>query len=166
MHLEKTKLPKIPRRKLDQILEQERLLTRQIEELDVEIESHAARSPQALALMTIPGIGPLSAMVLLSEIGNIDRFPSAKHLCSYFGLVPSVHQSGPKRQTGHITKQGSRHARWVLVQAAHHAARSSYKTIFRKIKNKRGGNIAYVAIARKLTVAVYHVLKEKDVFHR
>jgi len=166
LHLEKVKLPSIPRKKLDQILEQEKLITRQVEELDVEIESHAARNPQALALMTIPGIGPLSAMVLLSEIGNIDRFPSAKHLCSYFGLVPSVHQSGPKRQTGHITKQGSRHARWVLVQAARHAARGTYKNIFRKIQSKRGSNIAYVAIARKLVIAVYQVLKNKEVFDR
>ena len=83
----------------------------------------ASRKVQQLAeedlganlLMTIPGVGYYSALLIKSEIGDVKRFPSAKQLCSYAGLVPSTHASGNSCYHGHITKQGSKWLRWILI---------------------------------------------------
>lgn len=58
---------------------------------------------------TVPGIGFILAYLVLVEIGDIARFPSEKKLCSYGGLVPSVHQSGTKSYHGHISKKCNRY---------------------------------------------------------
>lgn len=165
-YLREVRLPGHLRQRMDHLLGQEALLDQQIRETDALIEREGLRDGRVSRLTVIPGIGIYTAMVLLYEIGDIDRFPSAKHLCSYFGLVPSVHQSGDKRRTGHITKAGSRYARFVLVQAAHHAAKGPYKGIYYKIKKKRGSSIAHVAVARKMAMAVYAILKEGETFKR
>lgn len=156
--LRSIELPDLQRMRLDQLIQHHAFLEDQILEIDNTVDKEAAKDPRVPMLTAIPGIGNYTAMMILAEIGSIKRFPSAGHLSSYFGLAPSVHQSGTIRYTGHITKQGSRYARYVLIPAARHAARGPYKATFNKIKTKKGAAIAYVAIARKLTVAIYHVL--------
>ena len=65
-------------------------------------------------LKSIPGVSTFSALVILAEIGDVNRFPDEKKIFSYAGLVPSVHKSGDKVYYGHITKQGSKYLRWIL----------------------------------------------------
>jgi len=133
------------------------LLGQQLAELDREIRRHCRTSPLAQALETIPGIGPFIAWLLIAEIGDIQRFPSAKHLASYTGLVPSLYASGEHRWGGAITKQGSTVLRWALVQAAHRAALSPrFQAFYQRQRERHGAGKATVALARKLAVIAYY----------
>jgi hypothetical protein len=114
--------------------------------------------------MGIPGISVLSALTILAEIGTISRFSSPKKLASYAGLVPSVHQSGKTRYTGHMTKEGRSVLRWILVQCAQRAIQSKGKlrAFYLGLKAKKGHKIAIVATARKLLHVVWTVLVRKE----
>ncbi|MDG6934376.1 MAG: IS110 family transposase [Nitrososphaerota archaeon] len=115
-------------------------------------------------LMTIPGIGYYSALLIKSEIGNVDRFPDGEHLCSYAGLVPSVRSSGRYARHGSITKQGSRWLRWIMVEAAHAHAKheTSISGFYHSLAQRKGKQIASVATARKLLLLCsYSVLKNR-----
>jgi transposase len=114
--------------------------------------------------MTIPGMGYYSALLTKSEIGDVRRFRSAKQLCNYAGLVPSTYASGNTCFHGHITKQGSRWLRWILVEAAIHAVKRPgvLRRFYFKIERKKGGQIAKVATARKLLEWIYHILKDGE----
>jgi len=113
-------------------------------------------------LLTIPGIGYFSAL-LIYEVGDINRFPNSKKLCSYAGLVPTVRQSGNKIIRGRITKEGNKLLRWVLVQCAHTAVRKDerFKRFYERIKAKKGPQKAIVATARKLLTVIYACWKNK-----
>src|SRR4051794_23068234 len=141
---------------------------RQIEFLDAEIALvERALAEQVLAsaemrrLLTLPGVNFVTAAALLAAIGEIGRFPSARQLVSYLGLDPRVRQSGsePARH-GRISKQGPGETRHVLVEAAWHATRAPgpLRAFHQRIAARRGGNIATVAVARKLAVIAWHML--------
>lgn len=117
-------------------------------------------------LQTIPGIGEFSAMLLLAEIGDIRRFGSKEALCSYAGLVPRVRESAGKAVRGHLTRQGSSRLRWIMVEAAQVATRSSLavKRYYERRLRKKHKHVARVAVARKLLIAVYALLREGVVF--
>jgi len=83
------------------------------------------KDPRAVLLTTIPGISYYSALLIISEIGDINRFPTYGYLLSYGGLVPSVHSSGGRTRLGRITKEGSKWLRWILVETGYHAARGA-----------------------------------------
>jgi transposase len=122
----------------------------------------AEKDPDTLLLMTIPGMGYYSALLTKSEIGDVRRFRSAKQLCNYAGLVPSTYASGNTRFHGHITKQGSRWLRWILVEAAIHAVKKPgvLRRFYFRIEKKKGGQIAKVATARTLLEWIYHILRD------
>ena len=109
------------RRELDGYIRLAEVLTTLIQEITMTIKELVSTNAQAQLLMTVPGVSYYSALLILSEIGQIERFPSAKHLCSYAGLVPSVYSSGSKSFHGRITKQGSRWLRWICVEINIHA---------------------------------------------
>lgn len=133
------------------------LLGSQRAELDREIRRRAQASRITRALQQIPGIGPFLALLLQAEIGDLRRFPSAKHLASYTGLVPSLYASGEHRWGGPITKQGSSVLRWALVQAAHRAALSPrFQPFYRRQRERHGAGKATVALARKLATIAYY----------
>jgi transposase len=115
-------------------------------------------------LMTIPGLSFPSAAALRAAIGDIKRFKSASHLVSYFGLNPSVHQSGMKAYTGAISHQGRSHARSVCVEAAHLLARTPgpFRAFFERLKRRKPYNVAITAVARKLAVLVWHMLTKNE----
>jgi transposase len=95
--------------------------------------------------------------LLIAEVGDIHRFPTAKHLASYSGLVPSLYASGEHRWGGAITKQGSTVRRGALVQAAHRAAlRPQFQDYYQRQRQRHGAGKATVALARKLAVIVYY----------
>jgi transposase len=127
-----------------------------------QLEQQALTNSQAQLLTSVPGVGIYSALLLLAEIGEIDRFPSGKQLCSYAGLVPRVHQSGNVEYYGRITKQGSRWLRWILVQAAHTTVRTPnvIQRFYRKLARQKGSKVAIVAAARKLLTYIYQMLKQ------
>ena len=155
--LEGVELPSTDRWEVDGQLARLDLLAGQLRELDREIGKRTKTSPVAQALEEIPGIGPFIAWLLIAEIGDIRRFPTAKHLASYTGLVPSLYASGEHRWGGAITKQGSTVLRWGLVQAAHRAALSPrFQDYYQRQRERHGAGKATVALARKLAVIAYY----------
>ncbi len=130
------------------------------------VQHLAEEDPDARLLMTIPGMGYYSALLTKSEIGDVKRFPSAKQLCAYAGLVPSTHASGNTCFHGHITKQGSRWLRWILIEAAIHAVKKPgvLRRFYFKVERKKGGQIAKVATARKLLEWIYHILRDDKTY--
>ena len=127
----------------------------------------AAESPEAQLMMTMPGVGAFSALLILSEIGDIGRFPDAEHrMFLDGGLVPSVHASGGKSHNGHITKQGSKWIRWILVENSLHAIRKTrrYGTLYTRVKKKHGNNAGRIAVARAMLKSIFHMLRKKEAF--
>jgi len=111
-------------------------------------------------LIQLPGIGLMTGLVVLSAIGDINRFPSAKKLVGYAGLGASVHASGQSYRTGAITKQGRKELRAALVESAWVAVRfdQAWKAQFERLAARIGRHKAIVAIARKMLVVIWHVL--------
>jgi transposase len=138
-------------------------LATQLVELDAELQRLSTAAPWADQLpyvVQLPGLSLVLAMTLLAAIGDIRRFPSAKHLVGYAGLGASVHSSGETHRTGRITKTGRREMRWALVEAAWSAVRytAHWKAEFERLARRMPEKQAIVAIARKLLVALWHVL--------
>ncbi len=140
-----------------------------VKESDQEIRNAVDTHVGIQCLMTVPGFGPLTSLVLYSEIGCVSRFPSAKHVCGYFGLVAGESQSGEVMHRGRITKRGSRLARFVLIQAAWmhviHCPESSITKKHHALAKRIGKNKAAVATARRLAKVTYHLLRDKRGFH-
>jgi transposase len=132
----------------------------QIKALEDTIKTVAAQDQRVPLLIQLPGIGLITAMTLLAAIGDISRFPSPEQLVGYSGLGSRVHLSGLTRRTGHITKAGRRDIRAAMVEAAHTASRCHphWKAELARLEPRLGHNKAIVAIARKLLVAVWHIL--------
>jgi transposase len=134
--------------------------------LDKQIAQIALASPEIRRLMTIPGVDVVSAATMLAVIGDIARFPSARHLVGYVGLDARVRQSGSTApRTGRISKEGAREARRVLVEAAWAAQRAPgpLRAFGQRITARRGRQVAAVAVARKLCALCWHLLaREQD----
>lgn len=138
-------------------------LGKQIGQITKNIAKKAINQEDVKLLMSIPGIDFYSAMLILSEIGDVKRFPSKKHIVSWAGLAPSMHQSGQTMYRGRITKQGSKWLRWILIQCAHVARRydSRLGEFYDRIVVRAGKKKAIVATARKLLVSIYYMLSNK-----
>jgi len=149
-------------------LEQMGAIQKRIDELRKEIKERIAyRKDDLKVAMSIPGVGFTSASTLLAEIGDINDFKKPEQLAAWAGLVPSVYQSAGKLITGSITKHGSRHIRWILVQVARVIARgrnSKLKRFFSRVKAKKGSNVAVVALARKVLCILHHLLINKEMY--
>ena len=119
------------------------------------------------AVRALPGLGPVLAAVAVAEIGDISRFSSPGHLCSWAGLTPRHRESDLKVARGHITKQGSPLLRWAMVEAIQHQpADSPARELKDRIIARRGAqarNIAKVAAARKLLTCVFYALRDGQV---
>jgi transposase len=159
--LAKAPLPEHERLILDRLVDELQRTTEQLAVVDQELARLALADERAVRLMTIPGIGPIVATMVLSSIGDISRFETPQKLSSYFGLTPKVRQSGdgPARH-GRISKQGNAAVRKMLVEAAWSAqtAPGPLRAFFARISAKRGAAAAIVATARKLAVLIWHVL--------
>jgi transposase len=128
-----------------------------IEELTTAVEQKAKRRPEALRLMTHPGVGPLTALAFVLIIGTPERFPCGKQIGSYVGLIPAEDSSAGHQRLGHLTKQGSSLLRFLLVEAAQAAARcdADWRRRYMHLALRRQRNIAKVAMARRLAVRLY-----------
>jgi transposase len=120
----------------------------------------AAQDERVSLLIQLPGMGLITTMTLLAAIGDISRFPTAKKLVGYSGLGRRVHDSGQYRRTGRMTKAGRRDIRAAMTEAAHIASRTHphWKAELARLEPRVGHDKAIGAIARKLLVAVWHVL--------
>ncbi|GDY34082.1 IS110 family transposase [Gandjariella thermophila] len=144
-------------------------LCRLIDALGFEIEVAAhlvsgrlAAHPGYRALQTIPGVGPTLAAVFVAEIGDVARFPTARHLTSWAGLTPRHRESDTTVRRGPITKQGSALVRWAAIEAAQKTpAWAGWLVRARAgITARHGRNTATVAVARKLLTLVYYGLRD------
>ncbi len=138
----------------------------EIQKQNLQLSKKAEHDERAQWLMTIPGIGECSAMMLLAEIGDLGRFRDKEALCSYAGLVPRVRESAGKAARSGITRQGSPWMRWVMVEAAQVATRCSpaAKRYYERLLRKKHKHVARVALARKLLIAVYALLHDGVLF--
>ncbi len=136
----------------DELLERFRHYAKQIGLFDERLEGMRAAFPQVESLLDIHGIGLYSALLIVAEIGEVERFRSAKQVGAYAGLTSRVHQSGGHCYQGSITRQGSPWLRWVLVQAAMKAVHkdAALKNFYGRIRKRSSAKIARVAAARKL----------------
>jgi transposase len=154
----------LPAEERSQVESALRLLTAVRTELDALEQPLAelATSDAGVAhLLTIPGIGLVTALAIVAVVGDVSRFPRPNQLVGYLGLDPRVRQSGDKpARTGHISRQGQAHARAMLIEAAHSAVRAHgpLHAFYERIKSRRGSRIALVAVARKLAVLAWHLL--------
>jgi transposase len=131
------------------------------------IKMFAAKAPKREAearqiIKTAPGVGFVTAEVILSELGDVSRFRNAKAICAYAGLVPAVRQSGGKKSKDlQITKEGSGLLRWALVESAWRLVNASPKwtAVFARLRKRTGNKRAIVAVARKLLCVLYAMLK-------
>jgi len=141
-------------------------LTGELQQVAQRIETEAQANPQAQLLCTMPGIGAYSALLIVSEIGDIRRFPSARQLCSYAGLVPSVHASGDRTRRGRLTKQGSKWLRWILVELSIHAINGApqFRALYYRVAKRHGRNVGRVAVARAMLKAIYAMLRRGEPF--
>jgi transposase len=127
------------------------------------IEQEVEKCPEAQRLQTHPGVGPLTALAFVLIIGKPDRFQCGKQIASYLGLVPLEDSSGNRRRLGHITKQGNSLLRFLLVEAAQVTTRSlpEWRSKYVHLTMRRGRKIAKVAMARKLAVRLYWMMRKE-----
>jgi len=142
-----------------------------IEHLDLEIAMVEKQAAPIFAgdlgfhaVQAIPGVGPVLAAVFVAEIGDIERFKSARHLCSWAGLTPTHRESDEKVQRGHISKQGSRLVRWAAVEAVvRQRGDTPVRRHHHQVGERRGTRIGRVAAARKLLILVYYGLRDGEI---
>jgi transposase len=134
-----------------------------IAELTQAIEQEAEKCPEAQRLMTHPGVGPLTALAFVLILGRADRFQCGKQIACYLGLVPLEESSGDRRRLGHITKQGNSLLRFLLVEAAQVTVRSDqeWRSKYFHLAMRRGRKIAKVAMARRLAIQMYWMMRKE-----
>jgi transposase len=153
------------RRSLDAFLRVYRDLTDEANQLRKEIGRLAKARPYERAVHVLesnPGVGTLSAMIVLTEVQNVRRFATSQRFTSNLGLVPSEKSTGDTRHLGHITKTGNRHIRGVLVECAWTWIRydKAAYAIYRRLARRREPKRAIVAMARRLAVRIYWQLRQ------
>ncbi|OGQ39007.1 MAG: hypothetical protein A2W61_01265 [Deltaproteobacteria bacterium RIFCSPLOWO2_01_44_7] len=143
----------------------------QVGNLEVQVKEIISDDDSTLRLLeTIPGISLLGGRVLMAAIGDIGRFRRSDQLVSYAGFNPSERSSGEREQKGSISKQGRSELRELLVQGAWAVLRSSrpdtalLKKFFYRVMHKRCSQVAITALARKLLVIAYQVMKTNKPF--
>jgi transposase len=138
-------------------------LLKEVETTLVQLSTQSEWLAQSTLLIQLPGVGVLTAMTVLSAVGDITRFPTAKQLVGYSGLGTSVYATGQTYRTGSITKQGRAELRAALIESAWSAVgqEGHWKSLFEKLAARLGKGKAIVAVARKLLVVVWHVLTKQ-----
>ncbi len=144
-------------------------LTKSIHELDQQLAEREKNEPRAARLKTMPKVGRIASLTFLAAVDDVHRFPTSRKLVGYTGLAPTVRQSGERTEYGAISRQGRSELRAVWVQIAHMVATDKKKatqplrTWFNRVAKKRGKKTALVALARRLLVIAYQLLKsERD----
>jgi transposase len=154
-----------PRARLQTLLRLIADFDREIEARARAIDARAKHDPRVDVLCQIYGIGRYLGMLIVAEIGAIERFPSARHLCAWAGLTPTVRSSDARARLGQISRQGSVALRWALVEAAQKACQGGgpLRQDFERIAKRRGRKIAKVAVARKILTLCFYGLRDGEI---
>ena len=160
-------VPDSLRHVLHELCDEIRALEARVHEIEFQLDSLAKQMPVVKQLMTVPGIGLLTATALVAIVGTIHRFRSCRHFASFLGLTPSERSSGLRRHLGSISKKGDAYLRTLLTHGARavlNAAKRTGKTdrIYMwalTVESRRGHNKAVVALANKIARIVYSILK-------
>jgi len=155
--LEKLALGPWASRRRQELLELLDGMNPKIEELTAAVEQEAKKRPDALRLMTHPGVGPLTALAYVLIIGTPARFPRGKQIGTYVGMIPSEDSSAGKQRLGHISKQGNSLLRFLLVEAAQAAVRihPDWRRRYIHLAMRRHKSIAKVAMGRRMAIQLY-----------
>ena len=165
--LRKLSLGEVDRVEVDQLLEQWEMWDRQIKAIEERIAERFERDAKAQLLATIIGVSCYMALAIASRIGDLSRFPSPRSLANFFGLTPRSRSTGDKERLGSISKEGSQIVRFLLGQLVVHVLRRDAKmrAWYKRIKQRRGSKIARVAVMRRLTVIMWHMLAKQEPYH-
>jgi len=172
--LEAEGLPDFLRHALREALDEIERLQAKAERLRSELEQVARVMPEATVLMSVPGIGVLTATALVAFVGDLNRFRSGRELAAFLGLTPRKHSSGHTRRLGRITKRGNSYLRMMLIHGARSALRAGptadvpddLRTWALGIAQRRGFNVAAVALANKLARVCWRVWRDQRPFER
>ncbi len=155
--LEKLALGPWASRRRQELLELLDCLNPTVEELTAAVEREARKRPEAVRLMTHPGVGSITALAFVLIIGTSTRFERGKQIGTYVRMIPCEESSARKQRLGHITKQGSSLLRFLLVEAAQAAARihPDWRRRYMHLAMRRHKSIAKVAMGRRMAVRLY-----------
>lgn len=140
-------------------------VTQSIQALDRELAEREKQDPRVARLQSMPKVGRIGSLTFLAAVDQVQRFPSSRQLVSYSGLAPTVRQSGERTEYGAISRQGRRELRGVWVQIAHlvacdkSAATQPLRRWYERVAYKRGKKTAIVALARRLLVIAYQLVR-------
>lgn len=154
------------RRALEAFLGVIRGFDTQIQGYDEAIGPHVETDPACQLLVTIPGVGVLTAAVLTAEIGDIRRFSSSRKLCAWAGLVPRLYSSGGFTRHGPLTKQGNPWVRGILCECVTTAVRCCprFRSLSRRVQARSGKPSARAAVAREILTVAYAMLRSGEAF--
>jgi transposase len=151
------------------LLEQLDVIEEQIYQFEKRMREVFNSTGDLKIIRSLPGIGFILGVVILSEVGDIGRFPSAEHFASYAGTTPRVHASGGKIRYGQMRSDVNRYLKWAFIEAANticlNRRRNPYRHVsklYERIRNRRGHQKAIGAVARHLAEATYWILKKVE----
>lgn len=167
-------VPSFLRPALADALEEIAALQAKAQALQDELARLAQQVPDAQLLMSVPGVGILTATALLAFVGAIHRFRSGRDFAAYLGLTPREHSSGLARRLGGITKRGNSYVRMLLIHGARSALRAGHvaahpddlRTWALALQRRKGHNVAAVALANKLARVCWRVWRDHRPFER
>lgn len=161
------KLPELYQTQAKRLITLIDLYEQQLQEIEEEQKVHLKKHPEETTIsMSVPGIGPSAAFVLMSYLGNMERFSSSKQVAYFSGYTPKLDISGDQHHYGAITKRGPRQIRKTMAQSAWAAIRSKdgvlLRAFYERVRSTRGKKKAIVAVARKMLEILYvlHIRKE------
>ena len=164
-------LPPFTRQSVETQLELLDEVKAHIERAEAQIGEVVETTPAMKLLMTIPGVGPILAVVIASEVGDIDRFPNPEHLASYAGTVPRIRSSGGKTSYGPVRPDVNRYLKWALIEAANmivlgqrHRPDDPLTRLYQRLREKKGHAKAVVAVARHMATAIFWILKKNEAY--
>jgi transposase len=154
------------KREIDELLEFLDRLDMAVGQRDREIDAYLKSQSESAIIMSIPGIGPVTAIMMLSEIGEYARFKRSEQLANFAGLHPASYSSGEHARMGRITRYGNEHLRTIMVEAAHRVRPTwgALYEFFLRVKEKKGSKKASVALARKMLVLSWHLIRKNELY--
>lgn len=164
--MRRVELPQADRFILNSELDTLEHLAGQVKHADKMLAQVGQEDLRLARLRTIPGIGPFFAMLVISEIDEIERFSSPAKLHAYAGLIPSTYASGGRTYHGRIIKASNKYLRWAMVEAVWPAIRADagLQQYYHRLARRKGANTAKIATGRRLLSIVYRVWKEQRAY--
>ena len=161
--LQALSLPSYTSQRRDELLRLYVQLQQRIQELDGQVEKQVQQRPQALRLLTHPGVGPVTALATEVFLGDPNRFANGKNVASYIGMIPCEHTSGKRQRLGKLTKEGNSLLRYLWTEATIHAVRKDpeLKRFYRRKLIQKGMGKARIAAAHKLGIRLWIMLRDQ-----